>query len=74
MARSGPPSSVANPSDQGIAHGHAPTLEVVPGSQAPEDAGIPEGLPAIPMEQFAAHFPDDLPDDADAELPDIFGA
>ncbi len=57
-----------NPAQEGLppANSHAEGHE--DGAQAPEIPGAPEGLPMIPVENFA----ENLPEDAEDHLMDIF--
>lgn len=43
------------------------------GAQAPTYPGIPEGLPTIPVEEFASRLPGEMPEETGDHLPDFFG-
>ena len=38
----------------------------------PEFPGVPDGIPTVPAEGFAGRLPEDMPDEADGHLPDLF--
>lgn len=46
-----------------------PDVTADPAAHMPEDAGPPEGLPAIPVVDRPENFPEDMPDEALLHLP-----